>query len=119
MLAAVCAAQVSEDNETYESITTSVDFNYKPEYVDMGYEKHDLFEDIKVSVVEGAAIGFFYSLFYVYFSKAIDQKTMSPEGGTIEDNKATYFYITGAFAAINTLFNVFFFYDYDNKEPDK
>ena len=41
---------------------------------------------------------------------------MSPDVGTTEDNKTTYFIITGSVAALNVLFNVFFFYDYNNQE---
>ena len=65
-MTAVWAVEESQiETETYDSITASADFNYKPVYEDVKYGSHDLIEDIKVSAVEGAAFGFLYSLFYV------------------------------------------------------
>ncbi len=100
----------------YGGITSTAEFNYRPEYVPMNYAQNKLFEDIKVSAVSGAAFGFLYSLLYVYADKAIKQETLSPELGGVEDNKMTYITWAGIFGVANTLFNVICFYEYRNEE---
>ncbi len=114
LLPGICA--YAEETGLYSGITSTAEFNYRPEYVPMNYSHNKLFEDIKVSAVSGAAFGFLYSLLYVYADKAVKQETLSPDLGGVEDNKMTYITWAGIFGVANTLFNVIFFYDYGNEE---
>jgi hypothetical protein len=103
---------MSDDLSYYAAITRSADYTVKPEFKPLPYSKHDLIEDIKVTAVESIPFAFILTFAGLWATKAIENKTWSPNVGTLKDNQQIYYIAIGSFMAVNVAVNVFTFYDY-------
>ncbi|HDQ26063.1 MAG TPA: hypothetical protein ENN43_04875 [bacterium] len=107
------AEETDDAAEFYRSLTASAGFNYRPAFVDVGYTKNRLFEDIKTTAVESVPFGFLLTFAGIYIWEAAGQGwELRPKLGTIEDYKHVYAVSVGAFAALNVLLNTLFYYEY-------
>src|SRR5271157_3939336 len=63
------------DSETlYNSLTTSADYSYRPQYQSVTHTPRDLFQDIKVSAVESVPFALAYSFLGIAIYESIKQQ---------------------------------------------
>jgi hypothetical protein len=103
---------VDEGAAAYKALTSTADFNYRPEYEKIKYQKNNLIQDIAVTAIESIPFGFLLTFGGIYITKAAQQGTWTPNVGTLKDNTGTYIIAISSFAALNILINTLFFYDY-------
>jgi hypothetical protein len=108
----VSAAPVDEGQESYDSLTTTADFNYRPAYVESRYHKNELYQDIAVSAVEAVPFGFLLTFMGIFVAEAAGQHTIQPKLKTLKDYTPIYAVSIGALAVLNVTINTLFFYDY-------
>ncbi|MCE5299284.1 MAG: hypothetical protein LLG37_00205 [Spirochaetia bacterium] len=109
---------MTDDLSFYSSVTASSQYRNTPEFKPLIYDTNDLFQDIKVTAIESVPFGFLLTFIGLWAYRAMEYSTLSPELGTLEENKQLYFISIGTFAALNVIVNAIWFYDYskDNKE---
>ncbi len=101
----------------YRSITETPEYSInikleKDKYKMEEYKPNYFFEDFITTSVESVPFGFFLTFFGIYIYEATTQGNFKPDMKTLDDYKQIYFISIGSFAAINVLFNTFFYYKY-------
>ncbi|MEI7641146.1 MAG: hypothetical protein WCJ46_06530 [bacterium] len=111
------AGQISTDLDAeafYASVTGTTEYKNKPVFLPIGAERNNLFEDVKVSIIEAIPFAFLYTALYLSIEKAIEQKKMLWEikPGKLEDYRSNFITACAGFAAVNLLVNLTLYYDY-------
>ncbi len=105
----------------YDSITTSAEFKNNFFYMPASLKANNVFDDIKVSIVEVIPFAFLYTFAYLFFYEAISRNTWQPKMKTLEEYKETYIKTAIIFAGINVSINFLTYYKYgkENKNEKK
>ncbi len=105
------------DSETlYNSLTTSADYSYRPQYESVTHTPRDLFQDIKVSAVESVPFALAYSFLGIAIYESIKQQQIPPAFHEVNYYRTPLIIAASCFAAVNIGVNVFTYYKYDKKE---
>jgi hypothetical protein len=116
-------AQVSPEDEAkmdsetlYNSLTTSADYSYRPQYQSVTHTPRDLFQDIKVSAVESVPFALAYSFLGIAIYESIKQQQIPPTFQPVNYYRTPLIIAASCFAVVNIGINVFTYYKYDKKE---
>ncbi len=110
---------IREEENFYADITSSAEYNYRPEFVEEKYEKNFIIEDIKVGLVQSVPFGFLFSTAYIFLYEGFEQEKWPPDLKEPGEYKGVYYSFIGGLAAVSTVLNFMVYYEYgDNKKED-
>jgi hypothetical protein len=111
--AVVAVTTTADEGEiAYNSLTSTADFNYKPAFDAIKYEKNFPIQDIAVSAIEAVPFGFLFTFMSIFLAEAYNQHTLQPQLKTINEYTQVYEIAIAGFAAVNVGVNMLFYYDY-------